>query len=64
MTTTGAPHLVPPASECALRAHIEARQLDRLRTLLAAVHGPNRFYTRKLDAAGVASTIPRHTGMT
>jgi len=61
MTTTGAPHLAPPASECALRAHIEARQLDRLRTLLAAVHGPNRFYTRKLDDAGVSAQTLRTT---
>lgn len=44
---------VPPESECAPRDHIAARQMDRLRELLIAVHGRNRFYTNKLDAAGV-----------
>ena len=58
MVTTGAPEVVPPeiappAAECAPRDHIAARQMDRLRALLAAVHGRNRFYTHKLDAAGV-----------
>jgi phenylacetate-CoA ligase len=36
------------------RAAIEAHQGRRLTALLAAVHGRNPFYTRKLDDAGVA----------
>jgi phenylacetate-CoA ligase len=38
------------------RTEIEARQGRRLRRLVEAIHGPNRFYTRKFDAAGVVST--------
>ncbi len=61
MTATGVPDLVPPDAECAPRDQIEARQIDRLRALLAAVHGPNRFYTRKLDEAGVSAKTLRTT---
>ena len=44
---------VPPEAECRPRPVLLAHQHGRLRTLLAAVYGPNRFYTRKLDTAGV-----------
>ena len=36
----------PPAARA-------ARQAARLKRLLLAIHGRNRFYTRKLDAAGI-----------
>lgn len=55
MTAPGPPEIVPPEAECAPREQIEARQLDRLRTLLGAIHGHNRFYTDKLDEAGVSA---------
>jgi phenylacetate-CoA ligase len=45
--------VAPPAEECVDRAEITARQGRRLARLLAAIHGRNRFYTAKLDAAGV-----------
>jgi len=45
---------VPP-SECDDRALIAARQAERLKQLLKTISGPNRFYTRKLAAAGVDS---------
>jgi phenylacetate-CoA ligase len=44
------------------RDELVARQADRLQGLLRAIHGRNRFYTRKLDAAGVhpeAVELPR-----
>ena len=44
---------VPPESECRPRSTLLEHQHRRLRTLLTAVHGRNRFYTRKLDDAGV-----------
>jgi phenylacetate-CoA ligase len=34
------------------RTEIDAQQLERLRTLLSAIHGANPFYTRKLGPAG------------
>src|SRR6202163_4065456 len=42
-----------PAEECDDRATLVARQGRRLGELLAAIHGRNRFYTRKLDEAGI-----------
>ena len=51
---TAAPRYRPDDAECAPRAELAASQQRRFRALLAAVHGANRFYTRKLDAAGVA----------
>jgi phenylacetate-CoA ligase len=42
-----------PAEECDDRATLAARQGRRLEQLLAAIHGRNRFYTRKLDEAGI-----------
>ena len=44
---------VPPESECRPRAALIEHQHRRLARLLSAVHGRNRFYTRKLDEAGV-----------
>ena len=35
------------------RAALRAYQGERLTALLAAIHGRNRFYTRKLDEAGI-----------
>ncbi|HXE80314.1 MAG TPA: AMP-binding protein [Vicinamibacterales bacterium] len=35
------------------RESLAAHQARRLSDLLAAIHGRNRFYTRKLDAAGI-----------
>ena len=43
----------PPEAECRPRTALLAYQHRRLQTLLAAIHGRNRFYTRKLDEAGV-----------
>ena len=43
----------PPEGECRPRSALLEHQHRRLRALLAAVHGRNRFYTRKLDDAGV-----------
>ena len=51
---TAAPRYRPDDAECAPRAELAASQQRRFRALLAAVHGANRFYTRKLDDAGVA----------
>ena len=45
--------IAPPAEECLTRDDIARRQSRRLGELIRAVHGRNRFYTRKLDAAGV-----------
>jgi phenylacetate-CoA ligase len=42
-----------PSEECDDRATLAARQGHRLGELLAAIHGRNRFYTRKLDEAGI-----------
>ena len=42
-----------PVEECDDRATLAARQGHRLGELLAAIHGRNRFYTRKLDEAGI-----------
>lgn len=41
------------------RAAIEERQARRLERLLAEIYGPNRFYTRKLDAAGLTPAAIR-----
>ena len=50
--------MIPPApaipeAERLPRAALAARQAARLKSLLRAIHGRNRFYTRKLDAAGI-----------
>ena len=45
--------IAPPPEECLDRGQIVDRQARRLKRLLADIHGRNRFYTRKLDAAGV-----------
>ena len=50
---TPTPGTAPPAAECRSRAELLAHQSRRLETLLSSLHGRNRFYTRKLDAAGV-----------
>lgn len=42
-----------PEAERLPRAALAARQAVRLKSLLVAIHGRNRFYTRKLDAAGI-----------
>jgi phenylacetate-CoA ligase len=42
-----------PTDERLERDAITARQGERLSALLAAIHGRNRFYTHKLDAAGL-----------
>ena len=47
------PALAPPASECGSHSALLEHQHRRLRTLLTTVYGRNRFYTRKLDHAGV-----------
>ena len=52
-----------PSEECDDRATLAARQGHRLGELLAAIHGRNRFYTRKLDEAGVKVTTVRYDGM-
>ena len=44
---------VPPRAECQPRTTLLEHQHRRLGTFLSAVHGRNRFYTRKLDDAGV-----------
>jgi phenylacetate-CoA ligase len=43
----------PPTDECLEREQIVQRQARRLERLLGDIHGRNRFYTRKLDAAGL-----------
>ncbi len=45
--------IAPPADECLERDQIVLRQARRLGQLVATIHGRNRFYTRKLDGAGV-----------
>ena len=35
------------------RKALEALQLTKLRSMLQQIYGPNRFYTEKLDAAGI-----------
>jgi phenylacetate-CoA ligase len=45
--------LTPAPDECLDRAEISRRQARRLQRLLAEIHGRNRFYTAKLDRAGV-----------
>src|ERR1700681_4695562 len=42
-----------PSEECDDRPTLAARQGRRLGELLAAIHGRSRFYTRKLDEAGI-----------
>jgi phenylacetate-CoA ligase len=42
-----------PSEECDDRATLAAHQGRRLGELLAAIYGRNRFYTRKLDDAGI-----------
>ena len=44
---------IAPESECRPRSALLEHQHRRLKTLLSAVHGRNRFYTRKLNDAGV-----------
>ena len=44
---------IPSRAECQPRTTLLEHQHRRLGTLLSAVHGRNRFYTRKLDDAGV-----------
>ena len=44
---------IPPAERLDRQA-LAARQGHRLAGLLRTIHGPNVFYTRKLDAAGVS----------
>ena len=51
MPRTTAP--VPPEAECQPRTTLLAHQHRRLGALLSAIHGRNRFYTSKLDDAGV-----------
>ncbi len=56
--------MIPPA-ECSDRQTLAASQARRLAGLLQTVHGRNAFYTRKLDAAGVAIAdleLPRDLG--
>ena len=51
-----------PATERLPRAALAAHQGERLARLLRDIHGRNRFYTRKLEAAGVdpaALVLPR-----
>jgi phenylacetate-CoA ligase len=45
--------IAPPPEECLDRDKIVERQVRRLKRLLADIYGRNRFYTRRLDAAGV-----------
>ena len=45
--------IAPPPDECLARDEIVQRQARRLERLLADIYGRNRFYTRKLDAAGL-----------
>lgn len=45
--------VAPHADECLSRDEIVQRQARRLERLLAGVYGRNRFYTQKLDAAGL-----------
>jgi phenylacetate-CoA ligase len=45
--------IAPPPDECLDRSQIVEHQARRLRRLLADIYGRNRFYTRKLDAAGI-----------
>jgi phenylacetate-CoA ligase len=42
-----------PSAERIDRAALAALQGQRLGRLLAGIHGPNRFYTAKLDGAGI-----------
>jgi phenylacetate-CoA ligase len=44
------------AEECLAPAALAALQVERLRTLIAAVDGRNRFYTAKLRQAGVTAS--------
>jgi phenylacetate-CoA ligase len=45
--------IAPSPEECLDRGQIVERQVHRVRRLLTDIYGRNRFYTRKLDAAGV-----------
>jgi phenylacetate-CoA ligase len=45
--------IAPPPEECLGRDEITARQALRLTRVLESIHGRNRFYTSKLDRAGV-----------
>jgi phenylacetate-CoA ligase len=45
--------IAPPPDECLGREQVAARQARRLERLVRAIHGRNRFYTRKFDAAGL-----------
>ena len=53
---------LPPEAECRPRTVLLEQQHRRLQTLLAAVHGRNRFYTCKLDKAGVRLDALRFPG--
>jgi phenylacetate-CoA ligase len=48
-----------PHAECDERETLVARQSRRLEALLAAIRGRNRFYTSKLETAGVATNTLR-----
>lgn len=39
--------------ETAARDHLTVLQSEKLRELIAAIHGRNRFYTRKLESSGL-----------
>jgi phenylacetate-CoA ligase len=45
--------IAPSPDECLDRGQTVDRQIRRLARLVADIYGRNRFYTRKLDAAGV-----------
>jgi phenylacetate-CoA ligase len=47
----------PPGDRFPTRAEIEAAQLEQLRSLLAELFPANRFYTEKLQAAGVTFDV-------
>ena len=39
--------------ETTQRKSLEALQIEKLRSMLKKIYGGNRFYTDKLDAAGI-----------
>ena len=47
--------LVVPPDERADRDRRTAGQAERLALLLRRIHGSNRFYTRKLEEAGISN---------
>ena len=48
-----------PQIECDDRETLETRQSQRLARLLSTIHGRSRFYTRKLEAAGIGTAALR-----